>query len=319
MPYLYKITNLINQKGYIGQSINPKVRWKTHKTDAKAWIKQTRKNSDKIIAVDRAIAKYGVENFTFEVIAYCSTYEDTNDTETILVKQHKTHVSEWGYNVAFGGSNAPRSEEWKQALQEWRDGLSPEERAEISRKQSEATLQQIATKGHPAQGTKRTPEQIANITAGLLARDYDKVFSLETKKKMSESHIGMSIPEEQRVKMIAGIQEAWDRKNVERLATGELKCNAPGCEASGIIKYKIIDGIRYCSMHGQRLKRTGYLELQPMSTEARKKAFGHTPANKRFFTETEIQNIMNDTRPIAHIARDFGITDKVIKRVKQGK
>jgi group I intron endonuclease len=319
MHYLYKITNLINNKGYIGQSIDPEYRWKNHQTDARAWIKQNRKNSNKILIVDRAIAKYGVENFSFEVIAYCSTYEDTNNTETLLVEQHGTHVSKWGYNVAFGGINAPRTEEWKQALREWRDSLSPEERAEISRKQSEATIQQIATQGHPAQGTKRTPEQSQNLSRAR--RENPVEYTPEIRQRMSDAHIGVPLSESHRLNMVASIQAAWDRKNAVRIASGELKCNAPDCDISGIAPYLIVSGVRYCSKHGQRLKRTGHLEIQPIPPEKWKQMYGHTPTNKKFFTEEEISRIMNDTRPIEKIAKDFGVTAKVIVRVRkeQGK
>lgn len=56
---IYKITNLINDKIYIGRSVNLKSRKSKHKT----------KISNTIIS--RAIRKYGHDNFLFEVIEYC--------------------------------------------------------------------------------------------------------------------------------------------------------------------------------------------------------------------------------------------------------
>ena len=48
---IYKITNLINNQSYIGQSINIEQR-----------IKQHFRNKDKTV-IDNAIQKYGKENF----------------------------------------------------------------------------------------------------------------------------------------------------------------------------------------------------------------------------------------------------------------
>ena len=56
---IYKIENLLNNKIYIGQSIDIFFRWKTHCYNH---------NSNNILAVDKAIQKYGRENFSFQII-----------------------------------------------------------------------------------------------------------------------------------------------------------------------------------------------------------------------------------------------------------
>ena len=56
---IYKITNLINDKKYVGQSIHIDRRWKEH-------IYQNRNS-----AIHQAIEKYGIENFIFEIIEEC--------------------------------------------------------------------------------------------------------------------------------------------------------------------------------------------------------------------------------------------------------
>ena len=55
--YLYQITNLINNKVYIGQTNNITKRWSNHKCC---------NSPDMVIA--KAIKKYGIENFKFEVL-----------------------------------------------------------------------------------------------------------------------------------------------------------------------------------------------------------------------------------------------------------
>jgi hypothetical protein len=103
--YLYRITNLINGKVYIGQTVQPDKRWYQHRSDA----------ANPVMIISRAIKKYGANAFEFEIIAGCKTWDDTNDAETLLVQQYNCQVPN-GYNVAPGGLNAPKSEEWKQKV-----------------------------------------------------------------------------------------------------------------------------------------------------------------------------------------------------------
>jgi len=63
--YIYKITNLIDAKVYIGQTNNPQKRWKEHqRLGSMTYINNKNKHSRLYLAM----RKYGVENFTFEVI-----------------------------------------------------------------------------------------------------------------------------------------------------------------------------------------------------------------------------------------------------------
>lgn len=61
---IYKITNQVNGKCYIGQTIkSAEERWKEHRQHAFG----THPN-DQNKALYRAIRKYGLDNFTFEVV-----------------------------------------------------------------------------------------------------------------------------------------------------------------------------------------------------------------------------------------------------------
>lgn len=89
--YIYQITNLINNKIYIGQTNNIKKRWSNHKCG---------NNSNMIIA--RAIKKYGVENFKFEILYRNLSLEEANIKEIQLIKEKNSRVPN-GYNIASGG------------------------------------------------------------------------------------------------------------------------------------------------------------------------------------------------------------------------
>lgn len=93
--YIYLITNLINNKKYIGQTFNPSKRWKEH----------CRKNQ----LISKAIKKHGKENFSFDILEMHYNQDDVDNAETRLIKCHSSHVSENGYNIEYGGRRAPCS------------------------------------------------------------------------------------------------------------------------------------------------------------------------------------------------------------------
>lgn len=95
---IYKITNKINGKCYVGQSINIEKRWKEHKKDA-FW-----KNGPEYeYPLYRAIRKYGLENFLFEVIEECDAV-DLNKKEIFYILKYQAYID--GYNQNEGGHNS---------------------------------------------------------------------------------------------------------------------------------------------------------------------------------------------------------------------
>ena len=87
--FIYKITNKINNKSYIGQTINtPEARWKRHQSDALS----NRLNTH----FAQAIRKYGVDNFVLEVIDTASTQEELTEKESYWIRYYNS-ISE-GYN-----------------------------------------------------------------------------------------------------------------------------------------------------------------------------------------------------------------------------
>jgi len=97
--YVYQIKNLINNKIYIGQSINIKERWHRHKKNAKRKINHPLYDS---------INKYGISNFLFEILAECNTQEDTDLLEKQFIIQYDTMNKEKGYNLREGGRNGSK-------------------------------------------------------------------------------------------------------------------------------------------------------------------------------------------------------------------
>lgn len=96
MVGIYKITNLINGKVYIGQSINIEKRIKEHFYKAKCFG-ETSYNS----ALHQAIRKYGEENFSWEILEECSI-DKIDDKERFYIEQYNS-ITPDGYNILDGG------------------------------------------------------------------------------------------------------------------------------------------------------------------------------------------------------------------------
>lgn len=94
MGYIYKITNLINGKEYIGKTnLTIEDRFKQHIRDSK------RKSFEKRPLYD-AINKYGIENFIVEKVEQCK--EDLlNEREQYWIDHYNTYHN--GYNATIGG------------------------------------------------------------------------------------------------------------------------------------------------------------------------------------------------------------------------
>lgn len=106
---IYKITNQINKKIYIGQAQDIQRRWRDHRTDAKNCTDS--KNLKNPLYQD--IKKYGIDNFIFEIIETCSL-EELNDKERYWISYYDSFHN--GYNRTEGGQNAAHSNKMTDTL-----------------------------------------------------------------------------------------------------------------------------------------------------------------------------------------------------------
>jgi len=199
MQYLYLITNHINHKVYLGQTNNPNRRWASHKTSAK---KPELYNT----IISRALAKHGVANFSFEVIATCRTIEDADNTEIELIKQYNSREPQFGYNVSSGGYTKTEEERQQHStlmkakyasgeLEPWNKG-QPSPGAGVPR--SPEVIRKIAH-------TKGLPEHRRNVSA---------------KMKGKQQRLGQKRSEAERAKTSATLRATWAKKKQQQLTSG---------------------------------------------------------------------------------------------------
>lgn len=162
--YLYKITNVFDGKIYIGQSVNPNGRWRRHKSDAKLGKSKSH--------LSRAIQKYGVQNFTFEVIVQAKTLEDIDEAEIICIKQYNSSNQNYGYNIALGG-NGKRiiSEQTKRKISKFRTGKKASE--ETKNRMSQSMVGKNAGEKNGMFGKKSSHAKLTIEQAFEIRREYE--------------------------------------------------------------------------------------------------------------------------------------------------
>jgi group I intron endonuclease len=187
---IYKIINLINNKCYIGKSNNILLRLKDHK----------RHINSLPYSLYRAIRKYKIENFSFEIIELIerNTNKKLNkellSREKYYIKKFKSH-SKLGYNMTDGGEGIVgfhHSKETKIKCSESQQGeksvwYGKKHTEETKQKQSKTALKRYADIRKNNNGKSFLKEHCENISKGLIGIKRSE----EVRRNISEGHKGL--------------------------------------------------------------------------------------------------------------------------------
>lgn len=106
MNYIYKFTNKINGRCYIGQTNNLQKRYNGHKSES-----FNPKVNGYWLPLHCAIRKYGIKNFSYEVIEEIADGESQHfidEREKYFIQYYHSLTDENGYNVTIGGEGCPK-------------------------------------------------------------------------------------------------------------------------------------------------------------------------------------------------------------------
>lgn len=128
---VYKITNKVNNKVYIGiTNQGSGARYRHH------WYES---RIGEPSPIHRSMAKYGEENFTLEIIDFADTYDELKEKEKYWIKQYNSTDRTKGYNLTEGGDGTfgkKHSEETKDKIRQ--KALGRKHSEETKKKMSES-------------------------------------------------------------------------------------------------------------------------------------------------------------------------------------
>lgn len=184
---IYKITNRINGKVYIGQTVQKLTkRWADHCS-----MDRTRDGQSYLF---NAVCKYGKENFIIEQIDSAQTLEGLNALEEMYIKKFDCRAPA-GYNLLPGGLNKRHHESTKNKISQklkgrpitnrWNGGntTSPSEetRTKISQKLKGKSIKHRWTKGNTKPRTEEQKEYLRKLNKGTPNKSlYKQVKIIET-------------------------------------------------------------------------------------------------------------------------------------------
>ena len=188
---IYKITNIINQKVYIGQTIG----YIKHRLSSHFHFAKKDKSNNKL---SNAIKKHGKENFKIEQIDSAETIDELNQKEIYWINFYNSRIK--GYNIREGGHNSPCSEETKEKLRQ----------INLGKKASEESRQKMreAAKSKPKR-TKETCEKLRIANTG-------KVFTEERRQNISKANKGRILTEEWKAKIKASLNKTFTERKLRK-------------------------------------------------------------------------------------------------------
>lgn len=150
---VYKITNIKNNKVYIGSSCNSLYKRLSSHRELLRKDKHTNKH------LQRAWNKYGEDKFTFDVIEICKDKEETLKQEEFYINYLQTFISSRGYNIyrfAYSNIGNKWSEEARLNRKGYRKGIPKSDETKLK--------MSIAAKGRIVKESTKEKLRNLNIT-----------------------------------------------------------------------------------------------------------------------------------------------------------
>lgn len=175
---IYKVTNKVNGKSYIGQTrYTIEFRWKQH---------QHKKDNTYF---HNAIHKYGIENFSIEILEECNV-EDLNSREIFYIAKYDTFNN--GYNLTIGGDGNRRlllDDSYNEIKELYLSGFSSNKISTLYKVDKASIVKILRSLGVKIRSNKLNINHQEFIE---LVRDYQSGYSLkELSKRYDCSSIGL--------------------------------------------------------------------------------------------------------------------------------
>ena len=200
---IYMYVNKVNNKKYVGQTINFKDRHRRH-------IK------DKKYPIDKAISKYGINSFNVYILKEdIELIEERNKLEELYIQKYKTLINEGkGYNVKRGGNNHEMNELTKKKLSESRIGKFKGEEnpfyGKVHNEETKQVIREARKRNACIYQAEEYRQKIGQAVKGEKNGMYGKAHTKETKNKISSSKKGQGTKQICQYNINGHFIKVWD-------------------------------------------------------------------------------------------------------------
>ena len=179
---IYCIENLINNKKYIGQSVDIASRWRHHKNELNS---KTHFND----YLQKSWDKYGEDNFAFYVLELCDISQ-LDRREVYYIDLYKTLHRDKGYNLTSGGTGDKiYSDETRRKISNALKGhkVSMESRAKISENHADVSGSKNGMYGR--QHTEEAKQKVGLANKGKISarRNRCNVYCIELEQTFEDA------------------------------------------------------------------------------------------------------------------------------------
>lgn len=185
---IYKITNTVTGKCYVGFSKDAKYRFERHISLAERGVNRRLYDS---------MRKHGISNFALEIIATCDTKDEAAQLEKFWISELNS-IMPHGYNMTAGGEGGNTLQGWTEAEKvelysrqaKTRTGFTHSE--ETRRKISDSHRGKVMSIEQRLHLSKTMKELgiLPPLTIGKIPWIAGKTHSLEARRKISEARLG---------------------------------------------------------------------------------------------------------------------------------
>jgi group I intron endonuclease len=193
---VYKISNSINGKIYIGQTTRLlRIRFSEHCTRDKGQLRN-------------AINKYGRENFHIEVLCECSSIDELNKKEEFFIESMNT-LKPNGYNLLRGGRNKIPLDSTRKKLSDAHKG----EKHHYFGKKRDPNVGLAISRAQKGLVRSKESKELASFVMKEHWKNHPhpmkgKKFTEHEKEKMSKSRTGIKFTQERKDKISAGLRKS---------------------------------------------------------------------------------------------------------------
>jgi group I intron endonuclease len=192
---VYCIENVVNNKKYIGKSIDIFLRFSQHKKDL---IENRHFNAH----LQYSFNKYGIKNFIFYIIEECGK-DVFGEREKYYVKMYKTKNPEYGYNKTDGGEGIcgyRHTEESKKKTsvsnggkirtEEFKKAIAERQRGRIQSEQQKENTSRAMIKRGQVGILEKTKSRKTSIYLGVSRKKTRRKFSSQITYRMCVFDLG---------------------------------------------------------------------------------------------------------------------------------